>query len=539
MYTDFFGLKDKPFNMTPDSKFIYLGKGHKECSSQILSSIQGNVGLIVLTGKLGAGKTTICRSVLNHLPENYNVIQLFDPHLEGMEFLKRINKELGINYHFGTKNGLQEELNNHLIERNNAGRRVVMVVEGAQNLSPDAAEQIMALSGVVGGNGRLIQIILVGQPELDYMLESASLRQLRQMIAVWCRLAPLSYFETTEYVIYRMSVVGGEHLDIFSNKVMNEIFKYSKGVPRLINLICDRALQAACAEGERKLDVKTIRGCIRAVNGRGAGTFMIPRFAPAFVVVAFMAVLWMSISSGAFESSLVTEARALATIMKSNNAAPKVPQAALAAQAVPAAPSTDLFFSDNGKDSALNVVFGKWGIAEDVGKNEASNTIQEIADKRDMKCFEGRIDTEMLRTLNYPAILVLDDGLGKKGYLPVIGFSGDKFVTGRAVASVGQDWALKHWKGEAYVLWKDFSGAPEFLKKGDRGKTVKWLQASMEKLGYLDGARNVTGIYGKRTEKAVLSFQEENKLTPDGRAGEITRMLILGLLREHKIPRLS
>ncbi len=298
MYTDFFGFTDKPFSIMPADKFLYLGNGHRECSSQILSSLRENAGLVVLTGGLGTGKTTLCRSVLHELSPIYKVAWVFEPHLDGTGFLKRINQELGIACHHGDKKSLLDELRRRLLEMKKAGWRVVLVVEAAHNLSHDAAEIITALSGEESGGWRLLQIILVGRQELDYMLESESLRKLSGLVAVWRRLEPLSCDETAEYVVYRMSVVGGEHPEIFPAGVINEIYKHSKGVPRLINILCDRALQAAYAAGRRKLDASMVVGSTRAGSGRTAGAGKIPRLAPALIVAAFMAVLWMSFSSG-------------------------------------------------------------------------------------------------------------------------------------------------------------------------------------------------------------------------------------------------
>ncbi len=261
--------------------------------------------MVVLTGGLGTGKTTLCRSVLGQLSPIYNVAWVFEPHLDGAAFLKRINKELGIECHHGDKKSLLDELRRRLLERKKAGWRVVLVVEAAQNLSHEAAEIIMALSGEESGGWRLLQIILVGQNEFDLMLESESLRKLRGMVALRRRLAPLSRGETAEYVVYRMSVVGGEHPEIFPSGVINEIYKHSEGVPRLINLLCDRALKAAYAGGRRKIDVSMVGGGTRAGSRRTAGAGMIPRLAPALIVVAFTAVLWMSISSGAVSSGFL------------------------------------------------------------------------------------------------------------------------------------------------------------------------------------------------------------------------------------------
>ncbi|MBI5179130.1 MAG: AAA family ATPase [Nitrospinae bacterium] len=566
MYTKFFGLKEKPFNLTPDPKFLYLGKNHKESYAQLLYSVKEHVGFVVLIGEVGTGKTTICRSFLNQLPDTCNIAYIFNPNLDDLELLKSLNKELGIEHRYATKKALQDVLYNYLLEQKKNDKRVIMLIDEAQNLSPSVLEQIRLLSNLETETQKLIQIILVGQPELDQMLENDSLRQLRQRISVWCRLYSLNYQEMAEYISHRMSMAGGGHLDIFSGRALREIFRFSKGTPRLINLLCDRSLLAAYSLGERTVSVKIVRKCIRDVTGRAAHISFMSRITSALAVLTSAAALWLLVSTGAFSGVFTAEAKAVVeNPPSSSSAAQSAPQpgteAALAPEvavedlpnspapvagpaggpppAQPAAPKTEVFFESNGRTAAVNSVLAAWEIAEPLTRDDEARGISQVAQARKMDCLIGKMDMAQLKALNYPAVLEVTDESGRTGFVPVVAAAGEQFKTGLAADTVSQEWLEKHWNGKAYILWKDFSGGPANLKRGDRGKTVKWLQESMHRLGYIGDARNVTGVYGEKTARAVIRFQSENQLNADGQAGAVTRMLIYGLLPDYKTPRLS
>ncbi len=545
MYTKFFGLKEKPFNLTPDPRFLYLGKNHKESYAQLLYSVKEYVGFVVLIGEVGTGKTTICRSFLNQLPSSCNLAYIFNPNLDDLELLKGLNKELGIEYRYATKKALQDVLYNHLLEQKKNGTRVIMLIDEAQNLSPSVLEQIRLLSNLETETQKLIQIILVGQPELDAMLENESLRQLRQRVSVWCRLYPLDQRETNDYINYRLSIAGGGHLDIFSQRVLKEIYRFSNGTPRLINLLCDRALLAAYAVSERQVSLKTIRKCIREVTGKSPQSGLLSRLTSALAVLVSIAAFGLLISSGAFSGVFNAEAKGVGKqpvpTAKKVTPTPPVVSAPAAVPAIsqnPGSPAVSVLYGTEGRNAAVNSAFTAWE-ANPIAADEASLTLDKIAKARKLECLVGQMDMAQLKALNYPAVLEVSDDKGKTGFLAVMSLTGDTFHTGANGPTVNKEWIEKHWKGKAYIFWKDFMGGSELLKKGDHGPAVEWLQSSMLKLGYVGDPKGVTGVYGDKTAKAVLRFQAENQMPPDGQAGAVTRMFIFNLLPEYKVPRLS
>ena len=284
MYTAFYGLREKPFALTPDPHFLYLAAPHREALAHILYGIEQGEGFIAVTGEVGTGKTTLCRTVLERLAADTEVAYIFNPSLSGEELLRAINVEFGLLTEGRTRSELADQINQFLLEMKREGRRVLLLVDEAQNLEPSTLEEIRLLSNLETSTSKLIQILLFGQPELDDMLDSKELRQLRQRISVrWC-LAPLTAVEVSEYVRHRLQIAAGQECDLFSDRALNELRRRSRGIPRLVNLLADRALLAGYGAGVRKIGPDLVseaakeilkarsRGRWRRRLGRGAFT---------------------------------------------------------------------------------------------------------------------------------------------------------------------------------------------------------------------------------------------------------------------------
>ena len=254
MYTKYFGFNEKPFTLTPNPRFIFLSKNHKEAFAHLLYGINNHYGFIELTGEVGTGKTTVLRTLLGQLQdENYRTALIFSPCLTGVELLRSINTEFGINSDSQYSNELLADLNRFLLTETAEGRTVVLVIDEAQNLQPDVLEQIRLISNLETENDKLIQIILAGQPELEILLGRRDLRQLNQRIAVRYKLRSMSMCETRSYIRQRMEVAGETGGVTFSNYAIKWVYLATRGVPRMINILCDRALLIAYGNERRRI----------------------------------------------------------------------------------------------------------------------------------------------------------------------------------------------------------------------------------------------------------------------------------------------
>jgi general secretion pathway protein A len=276
MYTEFYGLREKPFALSPDPRYLFLADSHREALAHLLFGIEHGEGFIAITGEVGTGKTTLCRTLLQRIEPGTEVAFIFNPQLSALELLQAINAELGLATDGLGRRELMEQLNRFLLAKKAEGRRVLLLIDEAQNLAPDTLEQVRLLSNLETDTSKLIQIILIGQPELDAMLESPNLRQLRQRISVRWRLAPLGPTETRDYVRHRLRIAAGAPREIFTELALREIHRRSRGIPRLVNLLSDRALLAGYGSGTRTIGLGLVTQSDKEIRG-GAASLAAPR----------------------------------------------------------------------------------------------------------------------------------------------------------------------------------------------------------------------------------------------------------------------
>jgi general secretion pathway protein A len=305
MYTAFYGLREKPFSLTPDPRFLFLSASHREALAHVLYGIEQGEGFIALTGEVGTGKTTLCRTLLQKVDGETEVAFVFNPTLTGVELLQVISSEFGLAVEGRTRAELTDQLNQFLLDTNRAGRRALLIVDEAQNLAPATLEEIRLLSNLETSTSKLLQILLFGQPELDEMLDSRELRQLRQRITVRWALEPLTAAEAGEYIRHRLQVAAQRDCDLFDARAIRAIRKRSNGIPRLINVLCDRALLIGYADRKTRLGKAAIDQAaqeIMKVRGRtGWGRALIPAMliATSLALLTWLGLVWFGSSAPA------------------------------------------------------------------------------------------------------------------------------------------------------------------------------------------------------------------------------------------------
>ncbi len=290
MYKEYFGFKELPFSISPDPRYLYMSVQHREALAHLLYGVKSDGGFVLLTGEVGTGKTTVCRWLLGQIPEDCDIAFILNPKLTAEELLATLCDELGIHYPEGTNSikVLVDRIYAYLLDAHARGRKTVLIIEEAQNLKPDLLEQIRLLTNLETNQRKLLQIIMLGQPELKDLLSRPELRQLSQRITARYHLRPLSRREVAAYVEHRLAIAGA-HTKLFPAIILGKLFLLSGGIPRLINLICDRALLGAYVQGKEGVDKRTLVKAAHEVFGeskqRGSLGKMMKRIAAGLLLI--------------------------------------------------------------------------------------------------------------------------------------------------------------------------------------------------------------------------------------------------------------
>ena len=578
VYQDFFGFSEKPFDLTPDPKYLYLSPKHKEVLAHLVYGLQENNGFLKIIGEVGTGKTMICRSFLRELRTDFNIAYIFNPAINELELLQTINSELGLPGKSKSKKKLIDLLNAFLLEERAKGHRVVVIIDEAQDLEPKVMEQLRLLSNLETDTEKLIQIVLIGQPELEKVLAKDRLRQLRQRITIQWELLPLNLEETRGYIQHRLNVALGKGKVRFSRQAVETVFRYSRGIPRMINVISDRTLLIAYTEGTKKISPQIVKIAVKDIGSlvpleswadkfwklvipsaiaAGIGVFALNFFAlPEFDnkpqgkdIAALIKEDPIDLSS---PGELINYSAASATVAPSSNVPEVLPQpvAVVEVASKPIPSNGMLSISDSeklvtylssltlmeSKLEAVKWIFESWNIAPE--NLQDKEDLEILIEDYQLLQYEMNGTMKRLQSLNYPALLeiALPNAQGTK-YLALSSIKGDTGVFG-SVDKIEMPLSIINsiWTRKAIVLWKDFENLPESFDLGFKGKEAVWLQKNLRLLGYFQGRE--APLYGPKTIRAVRRLQRNNNIKDDGKFQVDSKMLVYNLLQIYPTPEL-
>ena len=503
MYLDFFGLTDKPFSITPNPRYLFLSKHHREVFAHLLFGIRRHAGFIEVTGEVGTGKTTVLRTLFRELEkEEARIAYIFNPCLSALDLLRTVNREFGLEHQVSPPE-LHAALNAFLLQENAAGRTVVLVIDEAQNLAVDVLEQVRLLSNLETETDKLIQIVLVGQPELGALLEKQELRQLSQRITVRYHLQAMDAEDTAAYIKHRLGIAGWSHGHLFTPAALRKIYQETRGNPRMTNILCDRALLIGYADNIEQIDLPEIRRVNKEVQRRHRAGFSLP-----------IPLLWLLVLIPFFFLALW--------------ALPRPNKAPVLEKPVLVTPEVDHFANeilpelrqttaDENLRRAVNSLLALWGGQPIM----AAATIEESLNlSREQKFEVARLqgDLDGLLRLRLPLLLEVGEAaevrylllLGRdKGGVRVVLSNGKTLI-------ISPEQLAPYWKNRAFLLWKNPLGLPIGQEPLQTSREIVALQTLLNAAG-MNIARS--GRYDEVTSAAIRTFQAEQQLPVDGIAG--------------------
>ncbi len=546
MYVEFFKLLEPPFSLTPDPRFLYVSDRHKEALAHLFYGVQQAGGFVQLTGEVGCGKTTLCRYLVKQLPPETEIALILNPRLTALELLATVCDELRIPYpaNVASLKTLIDVLNQRLLESHAQHRRTVLIIDEAQNLSGEVLEQIRLLTNLETTQDKLLQIILVGQPELLSILRRKKLRQLAQRITARYHLLPLSRRETCAYVGHRLSVAGRRDA-VFTPLAMRRIYHLSGGVPRLINIICDRALLGAYSRDQRRVGVAIVCRAARETQGIVPWYRRLPPFwAPWFAALGALAIgitlyfalinpsgLRRTVATAGLISggdqgqgtNLAPPAAPLPGVM-GPDALSNRPKVNTISVAVSTGPRLAEILADPSRrgssDSSFSSLYAQWGIKLRPSLAESGCT---AGQDQGFECLPQVGGWPKLRRFDLPAVLDLVLPTGQRHRVALVALEEESAT----LEIGGREYTFplteidRVWDGSFVLLWK-----PPFARRqlslGTRGEDVVWVQRALDSLEGKPANPSVSDLYDEGLRRRVMGYQRDRSLVPDGFVGSET-----------------
>ncbi|MBK1689068.1 ExeA family protein [Rubrivivax gelatinosus] len=516
MYASFYGLQREPFSIAPDPRFLYMSEAHREALAHLLYGLSGGGGFVLLTGEIGAGKTTVCRCFLEQVPSHCDVAYVFNPKLDALELLQTVCDEFRLEVPAGaaTVKAYVDALNRFLLAAHAAGRHAVLVIDEAQALAPEVLEQLRLLTNLETDERKLLQIVLIGQPELRTMLARPELEQLAQRVIARYHLPALDAAETAAYVRHRLAVAGLAGDLPFDDDAIAALHRLCGGVPRRINLLADRALLGGYARGQRRVGRAVVERAAHEVFGTAPAA---PAPSRAPVVAAVLGVAALAVGALVWQAG-----RGDATAAEAGPVLPAaLPAAAAASAAVvaAAAPAASAPVAEELDAEALlaraaareadgvRALAARWKVQAGAGEPCSALAATGLA------CWRTKTGLAQVRDLGRPGLLTLHGSDGRSGVVLLTGLDSEHATLAFAdggQATVDLATLATLWRGEFATLWRP---PPGWGSPGDPTVLAAWLDERLPGRGTL--------------APRIVAFQVAHGLQPDGRAGPLTLMQIL------------
>ena len=531
MYQHHFGFKERPFRLVPDPAYLFMGGSHREAMAYLSYAVRSGDGFATVIGEVGCGKTTLCRAFLQQLDPGVNSAYIFNPPVDPLDLMRSVNRDFGLEKGGDRLQDLVEELNRFLIREKAAGRTALLMIDEAQRLDRTVLEQIRLLSNLETTRSKLLLIILAGQPELEATLAAWELRQLRQRITVSCRLNSLTAVETGAYIRHRLALAAAGAPVAFTAAAVRVIFAFSKGIPRLINLGCDRALICAYASGAGRVDRGTARRAVRELQTDAPVRSSRPWPSPVLLTALLAALLALGLNLKVnlpAARNVVRLSEVSWTPASAPAALQKTVSAATATHQVPWAMD---------RQQALEALLALWNLAApapDRSPADDPSFLDAYCEALGLAVYAVD-DLSMVERLNLPAILVLDRIEGRYGVLCTV--QADRYLLAGAGGGrhpLSHDGLQSVWTGRAYVLWRDYYALTGRIP-GDAGaESVLNLKMMLRELGYTQIDRRAG--FDDATRSAVVDFQMRVGLPADGVVGPQTKIALYNTRPELAIP---
>lgn len=509
MYLEHFGLRESPFTIAPNPQYLFMSRRHRDALAHLLFGLHSDGGFVLLTGEVGTGKTTLCRRLLEQVPADVNVAFVLNPRVSAPELLAVICDEFHIPYSpDDSSKQLVDLLNSFLLDQHAANRKSVVIIDEAQNLDIDVLEQLRLLTNLETSERKLLQIILLGQPELQTLLNQPDLRQFSQRITARFHLEALDASETADYIAHRLEVAGIRRT-IFNRSAVREIFRLSRGIPRVINLICDRSLLGAYAEDQDTVSRAIVSRAAEEVLGQVDRSRGIrPLTAVALVLLsAFLA--W----AGWYQGQSTHEIGSPPPVDTAKTVEPdETAQSVAAAASIPAVSSAPALPQMNGRrnlEDAYHDLFALWGTAFEARDQPACELARTIG----LMCNTRPASLETLVLLNRPAVIYQAGS-----YLTIshVSDTGVTLIAGSNEYEVPRAVLERQVSGNMYLFWRTPPRYQQSLKIGDKGPAVDWLVIQMALIRGEEPPLGSGYLFDDALAASVRAFQARVGLEPNG-----------------------